>query len=341
MKTTFSPGSIVFLVLILMCASANTIHSNMLLLLAGIFFAPVLWNFVAPQCILRRILTVKHIPETGFAGEEIPSEIELVSASNARFSCVAVHPFPGIPAAFHLEKVQEFTPQKGETHRILSYSLEFSHRGIYDLSEIQFSCNYPFGLFNFARTRKSAGETTLTIFPALTDTTAFWEQLEFPPQKEGLRTSVGDFAGLRVWTEGDSLRKIHWRASARHGQMMVQKMDAPQPLSVFLIADFTDTDTRNFERNVSLTASLIHDLCENLAPFALGAAVSIRLKIAAQNLEKTFSTDETDDFYRTALTTLSTVQMRDATLPDLDFSSEIEAFRQEFPAPNVLWIRKS
>lgn len=341
MKTTFSPGSVVFLVLVLMCAAANAIHSNTLLLLAGIFFAPVLWNFFAPRNVLKRIITVKHLPETGFVGEEIPCEIELITTARVRFSCTAVNPFPEIPAAFRLEKVQEFTPKKGETHRALSYTLEFSRRGVYDLSGIQFSCNYPFGLFTFAQSRKASGETSLVIFPARVETTAFWEQLEFPPRPEGFRTSDGDFAGIRTWTEGDTLRKIHWRASARHGQMMVQKTEAPQPLSVFLIADFTDTDSRNAERNVSLAASLVHDLYARLAPCALGAEVYIRLKILAQDLELTLATDTTEDFYRTALTALAQVRMRDATLPEVDFSAEIKAFQEDFPAPNVLWIRNS
>lgn len=337
MKTAFSPGSILFLLLVLMCAAANATHSNPLLLLAGIFCLPLLGNFVIPWFHLRKIDVWKSVPTAAFAQEEIPCEIELISHARCGLSCTAVHPFPKVRTLFRLERVQEFAPQKRETHRVLSYSLKFHSRGIYDVSRLQISSSYPFGFFTWVKTFQT-DVPPVTIFPARVETRDFWNQLEFPASPSGLRTAEGDFAGLRLWTEGDSLRKIHWRASARHGQLLVSKTDVPQPLSVFLIADLTDSDSRNAERRISQTASLVYEMCRNLTPFTLGASAAIWLKIVEKNQILLLKSGETDDFCQQALTILAQVQRRDPTLPRVDSSADVCAFQNEFPAPNVLWI---
>lgn len=337
MKIRFFPGSVFFLLLLLTCAAANSIHSNPLLLLAGILFGPLLWNFLIPFPILRRMEVKRNLPECVFAREDFPCEIELVSHSRSGFSCTSIHPFPDIPLLFHLEKVQEFTPRKNETHRLLNYTLEIRSRGIFEPKNVQISCSYPFGLFSWSRTFQTSS-VSLTVFPERIDTKAFWEQAVMPNAAEGIRSIDGDFAGLRLWTEGEPLRRIHWRASARHGQLLAAKQDGPQPLSVFLIADLTDPNRRNAEKSISLTASLIWDLCRDLAPFTFGAETAIWLMLVDGEKNELLKSEETEDFCRLALEKLARFQPREGNLPKTDPSSEIEEFRQTHPSPNILWI---
>ncbi len=341
MKTVFSPGSVLFLLLIILCAVGNTVHSNPLLFLVGIFFAVLLWNFVAAWRQVRKITFVRDVPKTGFAREEIPCEIELVSRSRHGFSCTAILPFFRVPVLFRLEKVQEFTPRKRETHRVLAYTLEFQRRGKYDLSALQISSGYPFGLFMWARTLRPTGEgrQEITIFPPRRDTSGVWSQLNRPAHaKSAQQTADGDFSGLRLWQEGDALRKIHWRASARHGQLLTARTDMPQPLSVFLIADFTDTDSRRAEEKIALASSLVYDLCHHYAPFTLGAPVTLWVKIIARDVVETLKSEEIDDFCTAVLTLLAQIQRRDPTLPKIDSTQEIATFREFCPGGNLLWV---
>ena len=337
MKIRLFPGSVFFLLLLLTCAAANSIHSNPLLLLAGFLFGPLVWNFWIPFPILRRIEVKRSLPDHVFAKEGFPCEIELVSHSRSGFSCTAIQPFPGLPFLFQLEKVQEFTPRKGETHRILNYTLEVQSRGVFEPKNVHLSCSYPVGLFSWTRTfRVSAAP--LTVFPERVDTNAFWERAVMPNAAEGIRSLDGEFAGLRLWTEGEPLRRIHWRASARHGQLLAAKQDGPQPLSFFLIADLTESDGQNAEKNISLAASLIWDLCRELAPFTFGAETAVWLMLIGDEKAELLKSEETDDFCRTALEKLARVRPRDGKRPAVDPSAALEEFRQTHPSPNILWI---
>lgn len=327
-----------------MCAAANAVHSNPLLLLAGISFAVLFWNFIAAWRQVRKITFIRGIPKTGFAREEIPCEIELVSRSRHGFSCTAILPFFRVPVLFKLEKVQEFTPKKRETHRVLTYMLEFQRRGKYNLSALQISSSYPFGLSTWARTLYPLGEgpQEITIFPLRCDTSEFWSQLERPPHAESTRIIAdGDFSGLRLWQEGDALRKIHWRASARHGQLLTTRTDMSQPLSVFLIADFTDSDSRRTEKNIALAGSLVYDLCHHYAPFTFGAPVTLWVKIIAQEVTEILKSEETDDFCTTVLARFAQIQRRDPTLPPVDTTQEITTFRELYPSGSILWIQEN
>lgn len=337
MKTTFSPGSVILLILILMCVAANAIHSNPLLFLSGLFFAPLIWNFLAPFLILRRLKIGKRFPECAFAKEEIPCEVEVISRSRSRFSCVSVLPFGQIPAFFRLEKVHEFQPKAGESRRVMNYSLEFFARGSFSLRETYVSCSYPFGFFTWSKSF-SAETSPILIFPERVETDTFWSQLERPLNSERSWQMDGDFSGLRVWMPSDSPRQIHWRASARHRQFLAAKVDSPQPISVFLIADFSDTDSRNAEKNIALTASLVQDVCQDFAPAALGAPVTLWLKIIGQDQIEVLKSEECEDFCLAALTKLALVKCRDTSLPEVDSSREIEEFCERFPMPNVFWI---
>jgi uncharacterized protein (DUF58 family) len=72
-----------------------------------------------------------------------------------------------------------------------------------------------------------------------------------------------EFHGMREWREGESLRRVHWRHSARRGRLLVREFrgeDRP-PIHVVLDARIpprrrTSSRRGSFERAVSLAATL-------------------------------------------------------------------------------------
>jgi uncharacterized protein (DUF58 family) len=83
--------------------------------------------------------------------------------------------------------------------------------------------------------------------------------------------------GLRDYRPGDSLKHIHWKASARHSRLNVKVFEFTTNLKVSLLLavdSFQWTDSRreeNFELAVSTAASIAYYLIENGTPAGLFA----------------------------------------------------------------------
>jgi len=77
----------------------------------------------------------------------------------------------------------------------------------------------------------------------------------------------GDFFGVRPWQQGDSRRWIHWRASARHGTLVVRQFERYRTRDVAVLVDLWHPDAPGpehadaVELAVSFAATVVDDLC--------------------------------------------------------------------------------
>jgi uncharacterized protein (DUF58 family) len=83
------------------------------------------------------------------------------------------------------------------------------------------------------------------------------------PNRAQLARGDEEFYGVRAWRAGMSLRRVHWRLSARRGRRIVREMrrEEEAPLHLMLVTTALagmplDAPRRRFERAVSLTATL-------------------------------------------------------------------------------------
>lgn len=84
-------------------------------------------------------------------------------------------------------------------------------------------------------------------------------------QTETLSLHVGDsgeFVSLREYRRGDSLKHIHWKSSARSGELHVRQYREEQGLSFGVVLDtaIAPQHEEEFEETVSLTAGLLDAL---------------------------------------------------------------------------------
>ncbi|MCG3128886.1 MAG: hypothetical protein CHACPFDD_03782 [Phycisphaerae bacterium] len=113
-------------------------------------------------------------------------------------------------------------------------------RGVLQFDRVRLSTRFPFGLF--AQRLDVAAEHATTVYPALLH---LRRQLARAPdhrmrQATASREHVrgGDeFYGLREYRNGDNLRWIHWRRSARMGKLLVREMVDPRPSSIMVVLD--------------------------------------------------------------------------------------------------------
>jgi Protein of unknown function DUF58 len=121
----------------------------------------------------------------------------------------------------------------------LGYSLRPSLRGVYDIGPLDVSYLDPFGL---AIGRLAVGGSqSLYVVPVVVP---LGESVSLAVSGEGaarliqhMATGNDDDLMTREYRTGDALRRVHWRASARHGELMVRQEEQRSYPEARLILD--------------------------------------------------------------------------------------------------------
>lgn len=120
-----------------------------------------------------------------------------------------------------------------------TWHVVFDRRGVHPESTPNLTCGFPFGLFNAAR--PLATSTRVVVWPATFPVGAI-------PEAAGSRESdgvavapragtMGDHIGVRPYRRGDSIRRVHWPQSARHGTLIVCELESRATPEVQVVID--------------------------------------------------------------------------------------------------------
>ena len=134
------------------------------------------------------------------------------------------------------------TPLHPEGSRLWAgYTLPALPRGRYTFEDAEIVIEDPFGL---QRVTVPVGDAAvLVVYPRLVDLGGLFSESgarAHDGRRMLLRRPSGfDFHGVREYEEGESLRRVHWRSTARRGKLMVKELeDAPRDeTAVVLDAD--------------------------------------------------------------------------------------------------------
>lgn len=143
-------------------------------------------------------------------------------------------------------------------------------RGRYRCGPIRLTTRFPFGLIS--RTVEFGVDREITVLPPLGRIRRDpWAN----PQEAGRgysgqpgnRRGVSDeFYALREYRPGDNLRWVHWRRSARTGQLLVREMSQMRAARLIVILDVpresATSSVTNRENVISFAATLISDALE-------------------------------------------------------------------------------
>lgn len=121
------------------------------------------------------------------------------------------------------------------------YQVDFHQRGRYRLGPSVISTRFPLGLGRGWRTLDNACD--VIVHPQLGELTPKVKSL-FQLRREGQATTSpkagaheADFYGLRPWQSGDSKRWIHWRTTARLGEVAVRQFERMQQRQICVLLD--------------------------------------------------------------------------------------------------------
>ncbi|MFC9818851.1 DUF58 domain-containing protein [Streptomyces erythrochromogenes] len=123
--------------------------------------------------------------------------------------------------------------------REVSYRVRSDLRGRYPLGPLQLRLTDPFGLVEL--TRSFSAYDTLTVIPRTEPLPPVRLAGESNGYGDGSRRSLAlagdDDVIPRGYRRGDDLRRVHWRSTARYGELMVRREEQPQRSRATVLLD--------------------------------------------------------------------------------------------------------
>lgn len=268
-------GTYYFLVFLFILAGAIVrSRIQLLMLLACMLLGPLLYNAWVVYRSLRFVKFVRKVPHLLSCGEAFFVEVTAKnSGRNATYAVViedklvqtaGVEPEPAQRVEVFFAKIAKH----GEA--TLSYKAVIRKRGKYQLGPLTASTAFPLGLMR--NSRPDTVVSTVVVMPKLGSMTPAWrrmiqqEQSGFSSSRRQHGLLEGDFYGLREWRSGDPKQWIHWRSSAKQGELVVRQFEKQNQQDFVLLVDAwipaepTPQDKERAERIISMAATAVRDL---------------------------------------------------------------------------------
>lgn len=156
-----------------------------------------------------------------------------------------------------------------------AYSLKGEKRGYYRLGPAQLTSGDVFGLFPRSTSQPDREEVIVypQVYP-LAELGLPTDQLWGDIRTHNLFHDITRFNGIRDYRPQDSLKHIHWKASARRGALQVKTFESTATLEALLLVpidSFSKASDEDFELALSTAASLAFYLSQRDCPVGLVA----------------------------------------------------------------------
>jgi uncharacterized protein (DUF58 family) len=231
------------------------------------------------------------------AGDDVRIDLEVQPTGTIAPPSLVAHERPGQLGERRVE-----LRRVGRRRYAGGYELRRVPRGRYAFDSVRLTIEDPFGL---AREELVQGEPqALVVYPRLVSLERLFSEGGAHAQDGRrllLRRPTGyELHSVRDHVEGESLRMVHWRSTARRGRLMVKELeDAPRDeVAVLLDGDASATTDERFELAVRAAGSILQAHLRHSRRCALVVNSAAR--------ESQPVTSEAD--WRRALETLAAVQ---------------------------------
>lgn len=219
-------------------------------------------------------LAARRVVEPGRVTVSQPANVRLAMDNLARIPTGVLLLEDAVPYA--LGRRPRFVVDQvwSRWHREISYPVSSGNRGRYVIGPLSVRLTDPFGLVELMR---SFTETsTLTVTPEVTQLTTPRLPGEWDGGGESRPRSIAaageEDVSVRPYQHGDDMRRVHWRATAHHGDLIVRREEQPWQSRATLLLDTRTAghaghgSDSSFEWAVSATASIgVHLLTRGYA----------------------------------------------------------------------------
>lgn len=148
---------------------------------------------------------------------------------------------------------------KGDERLTIAYKVSSPKRGLYRVGPSVTETSDPLGFVRRFVTDKQPD--FITVFPKVLPVGGTWPLGHAPihrnPRRRSLFEDPSRFVGIRDYQPSDSIRRIHWRATARLGSLQVKTFQPAVLQGAMLVVDgSSNQDEELFELGVTTAASV-------------------------------------------------------------------------------------
>ncbi|HEX8283536.1 MAG TPA: DUF58 domain-containing protein [Pyrinomonadaceae bacterium] len=282
-------GGVVFVSIFTVVAFAawNT-GNNLLFLVFSVLSSTLFVALTAGRVSMRDLVVTARFPDHIFAGDPAPVIVTVNNTKRVLPSLSVVVEARERADASKAAARGFFSRRPRERKRVLAYFMYVPHRARVEqrveqtfdargrvlVTGFELSTRFPFGFFRLRR-RLRARDVEIVVYPK---PEGVGDELHLLPmdagQMEAERRGAGhDLHSLREYQPLDDVRHIHWKASARHGRLIVREFTAEDERRVHVVLDtFVEGGTEareRFERAVTQAASLVAHFVDERAEVRL------------------------------------------------------------------------
>ncbi len=249
---------------------------NLLMFLA--YPMVLLWivNLLLVRRRLRRVEIERRLHDPAFAGQPFTLEFQVRNLGRRRQIGLRLDDRGPHHRLLHFFP----TLRAGDKQRVRQ-QVVLPRRGWYSPEECRLETGYPFGLIE--RSAELAADQALLVYPALgvlhRSRLRRFLAVAAPYVGRSRQRPVHhaaaqeDFHGLRPFRAGDSPRWIHWRTSARRGELMVREFEEEPSENLILVLEpwlpagvnpaVKSKPREVLEQAVSMAATICWEWCRN------------------------------------------------------------------------------
>ncbi len=253
---------------------------NLILLVFTLSAGPLVASIVGGRGMLRRLRVVRRLPAYVFSGDPLVIDYSL---ENGRrwFAALAVFVEDSlVPVDRSITGMVSVTPRvffarvPGRDLASIRWECTSPKRGKYRFRDLELGTRSPFGLVEHRATITLPNQ--IVVYPAVGRLTRRWFQMQrqATENRRGQRYDRSaqqvEYHGLRDYRAGDSSRWIHWRTSARRGELMVKEFEQQNEQDLAILIDpwlprtKASTEQREaLEHAISFAATLCLETCRH------------------------------------------------------------------------------
>lgn len=244
-------------------------RTNMLMFVFAMMIGPWVLNGWIAFSMLRRTSAKRLLPRRAMAGEMVSVEIEVENQKLLLGSWLLAARDQVVHVRDRFQASALFVHIPAQQSRCGHYFVRFSQRGEYSFGPIELTTHFPLGLIERGLMCSDFGK--LIVHPRVGRMTARWrsdlwnatELAEQRPMRAGLFDD--EFQRIREYRSGDNPKAIHWRTTARRGELMVREFQQTRDRDLIMLVELwqpaqpAPSDLDRVELAVSFAASVLYE----------------------------------------------------------------------------------
>jgi len=266
----------------------TNVQSGWVFVLSALLLGVAVAGVALPFRATRGLQVVRRAAGEVFPGDAVRVDLVVSNPTRRPKLSVSVRDPHVQPATVFLSSIPPGGTVTATTGRTAS------RRGVVEGGTVEVASSAPFGVAEVRRTVSAGGRTV--VFPRIVPVAGLpflGAPLTGPSSENtGQRGPGPEFHGIREYQQGDTLRHVHWRSTARHGALIVREFEREQPAHLLVVVDtYADTTEESGDTALDVCCSA----AASVALDALGWGSGVSLAVAgARGMEIATGVDRGD-----------------------------------------------